>query len=214
MSQHPEHVVAVLIMPKLCGAGVTQVMLARTLCNLVAHPESKFAVLEAGALGVLRVVGTMAIQELQEDCIKVIIILAHQPETRSFVLKEDMLSVLLLYIRSANDELFERTVVALSTLSSFTEFREDLVKLGCAGAMVYAALAGKMTTVILVEECLRCLRCLSSTEAQVSIEARCAEHCRFSLYYCCALFPQAKEILKQNAIIALQLLWRTGDTVT
>jgi hypothetical protein len=153
---------------------VGQIMLARTLCNVLAHDESKMAVLRAGALDVLRIVGTLPIQEVQEDCIRIITFLGQQPEARPFVLREDVLSVLILYIRSSNATLFEHAMEALSTLSSCKELRRELVALGCAGAIVHAALSGKIETKAVIEESARCLRYLSNTEEEVNRRTRLA----------------------------------------
>jgi hypothetical protein len=131
------------------------------------HEDSKQDVIRAGALAVLRILATMPFIGIREECSRVLITLSQDADTFPFILREQIVPVLVLFVHSTTDVVLETAVKALSVLSYHREFSEVVIKIGTVSALVHAALSCRLKSRSVIASCTRCLFYLSFEHSKV-----------------------------------------------
>lgn len=148
-----------------CKSTKTRTLSGLAICNLLACPVSQKSVIKAGALPVLKILATMEIEELMEATARVITSLAAVATVHSALLREPIVTVLVLFTQQFSRPTFECAIYAFSCLSQATVFRRPLIDKGCVAALVAAVVNGRVNSVELALEVCRCL-CLLSFETE------------------------------------------------
>jgi len=142
------------------------VLVGRAVCNLLADPASRRAVVSAGGLSVLKIIATTTFDELRESTARVIMILVGDKSVHPFLLREPIVSVLVYILQDKSSWSLNCAVGAFTSLAQQAEFRPTLIEKGCIPAIVGAVLNGRVTSIAITEEICRIL-CLLSYETML-----------------------------------------------
>lgn len=143
------------------------VLVGRAVCNLLADPLSRRAVVNAGGLAVLKIIATTAFDELREATARVIMLLVGDKSIHSYLLREPVVSVLVYILQDKSAWSLNCAVGAFTSLAQQSQFRPSLIEKGCIPAIVGAVLKGRVTSVAVTEEICRILCLLSYEDAHV-----------------------------------------------
>lgn len=142
----------------------TRVIVGLVICNLLTYTIAQASVLAMGGLSVLKIIATIDHDELREATARIIINISHNKALLPLLSKEPIISVLLYTLsKTENAYTYECSLCALCCLAHQEELRRTMVDADTIPCIVQSIISGKINTVKIASEVIRCF-CLLSFE--------------------------------------------------
>ncbi len=139
----------------------TRTLMGYAVCNLLSCPTSQKQAILAGGLTVLKIIATMEDDSLKDATARILINLSGVESLQDALVREPIVSILLLIIETMGGFIVEAAVSALAKLSQSSFMRPFLIEQGCVMGLVHAIVSGLMPSPYMTTETIRCLCYLS-----------------------------------------------------
>ena len=139
----------------------TRTIVGIAVCNLLGSNISQKAAISAGALSVLKIISTMAYDDLKEATARVVISIMNVPSLHTYLQSQPVVPMLMMIVQQSIGYTFDCAIHALACMSQYEIFRNILIDKGCITVIVNATINGIFTSIETANEICRCMCLLS-----------------------------------------------------
>jgi len=113
----------------------TQVIVGKTICNLLCHSECQAQIISVGAIAKMRHIATLGDTDSELNCSYAFFLICGEESNRNTIVATGAVPTIILLARSPNDETRWNAIRVIANLAQFEDTRESLLGSNVIGAL-------------------------------------------------------------------------------